>query len=350
MLTLYKLKVEQRKPLVRMREYGTEMNSVTDQPAELATLERPAVVETYQLRKVYRTGFWLNKKIESLKSCTLKVYQGETFGLLGPNGAGKTTLLKTLLGMVRPTAGRALLLGEPLGDHTVRQRIGYLPENAYFYDYLTGWEFLQFTAGLFQIPASVQRQRIPQLLELVGLDLSAGKKKQMRQYSKGMLQRVGMAQALINDPELVFLDEPMSGLDPLGRYQMREIILSLKAQGKTIFFNSHILAEVEQICDRVAILAKGDLICVGTLDELLGTADAYYVKGKGGNLDVLKRWVTDLTIEQDSWQGYLKGEPQEFLGTLRLMGAQLISMTMTRPSLEEFFIEQLEQRGIRSSN
>ncbi|MBD1836450.1 ABC transporter ATP-binding protein [Cyanobacteria bacterium FACHB-472] len=326
------------------------MDTVVDKPGELVTVNREPVVQTSQLRKVYRTGFWMNQKIESLKSCTLTVYQGETFGLLGPNGAGKTTLLKTLLGIVRPTSGRGFLLGKPVGDRIVKQRIGYLPENAYFYDFLTGWEFLQFAAGLFQIPASVQRQRIPQLLDLVGLAQASARKKQMRQYSKGMLQRVGMAQALINDPELVFLDEPMSGLDPMGRYQMREIILSLKEQGKTIFFNSHILAEVEQICDRVAILAQGELICGGSLNDLLGTAEAYHVKGKGGNLDILKRWVPDLKFDHDGWYGHLKGEPQEFLASLRIMNAQLIAMNLSRPSLEDFFIQQLQQRGIRSSS
>lgn len=326
------------------------MDTVVDKPGELVTVSREPVVQTSQLRKVYRTGFWMNQKIESLKSCTLTVYQGETFGLLGPNGAGKTTLLKTLLGIVRPTSGRGFLLGKPVGDRIVKQRIGYLPENAYFYDFLTGWEFLQFAAGLFQIPASVQRQRIPQLLDLVGLAQASARKKQMRQYSKGMLQRVGMAQALINDPELVFLDEPMSGLDPMGRYQMREIILSLKEQGKTIFFNSHILAEVEQICDRVAILAQGELICGGSLNDLLGTAEAYHVKGKGGNLDILKRWVPDLEFDHDGWYGHLKGEPQEFLASLRIMNAQLIAMNLSRPSLEDFFIQQLQQRGIRSSS
>ncbi|NER28228.1 MAG: ABC transporter ATP-binding protein, partial [Symploca sp. SIO1C4] len=171
------------------------------------------VVQTSQMSKFYRTGFWLNQKIESLKNCSLKVFKGETFGLLGPNGAGKTTLLKLLLGIVRPTSGSGWLLEKPLGDSSVKARIGYLPENAYFYDYLSGWEFLQLMAGLFQIPARVQRQRLPQLLELVGLSKSDAQKKQLRQYSKGMLQRIGMAQALINDPEVVFLDEPMSGLD-----------------------------------------------------------------------------------------------------------------------------------------
>lgn len=325
------------------------MNSVADSPDLPAMLDRPSVVQTYELRKVYRTGFWMNQKVESLKSCTLTVYKGETFGLLGPNGAGKTTLLKTLMGIVRPTSGRALLLGQPIGDRGIKQRIGYLPENAYFYDFLTGWEFLEFAAGLFQIPAEVQRQRIPQLLDLVGLAQSAAKKKQLRQYSKGMLQRIGVAQALINDPEVVFLDEPMSGLDPLGRYQIREIILSLKAQGKTIFFNSHVLAEVERICDRIAILARGELICAGSLDEIIGPSNVYLVKGYGGNIDILQRWVPNLEFEDNCWHGQLKGEPQDFLASVRLMGATLISLNLARPSLEEFFIQQLEQRGITSS-
>lgn len=326
------------------------MDSTADLPAQVTTVDRIPVVQTSELRKVYRTGFWLNQKIESLKNCSLTVYKGETFGLLGPNGAGKTTLLKTLLGIVRPTSGRAWLLDSPIGDTQVRQRIGYLPENAYYYDYLTGWEFLQFVAGLFEIPSELQQQRIPLLIDLVGLSKLAARKKQLRQYSKGMLQRIGLAQALINDPEVVFLDEPMSGLDPIGRYQIREIILSLKAQGKTIFFNSHILSDVEKICDRVAILAEGELICTGSLDELLGIADTYHVKGKGGNLEVVKRWVKELAFDNDCWYGQLQGEPQEFLATLRLIGGQLITMNLARISLEEFFMQQLQQRGITSSH
>ncbi|MBH8572850.1 ABC transporter ATP-binding protein [Nostocaceae cyanobacterium CENA369] len=317
------------------------MKSVTGPP--------PAVL-TSELRKVYLTGFWLNQKIVSLKNCSIKVYKGETFGLLGPNGAGKTTLLKLLLGIIRPTSGRGLLFGRPLGDRDVKQRIGYLPENPYLYDYLTGWEFLQLAAGLFKISPNVQRQRIPQLLELVGLPLADARKKQMRRYSKGMLQRVGMAQALINEPELIFLDEPMSGLDPVGRYQMREIILSLKAAGKTIFFNSHILSEVEQICDRIAILSQGELICSGSLKELLGSEDTYYVKGQGGDREVLKKWIPSLVFLSDgSWQGTLQEDYYDFLGSLRLMGGQIISMSVSRNSLEEFFIQQIQQQS-KSAN
>lgn len=312
--------------------------------------EQVPAVQIQQLRKVYRTGFFMNQSIESLKSCTLTVYQGETFGLLGQNGAGKTTLLKTLVGIVRPSGGTGKILGAPLGQREVKQRIGYLPENAYFYDYLTGWEFLQYAAGLFQIPAAVQRRRISDLFNLVGLDLVTAKKKQLRQYSKGMLQRIGMAQALINNPDVIFLDEPMSGLDPLGRYQLREIILALKAQGKTIFFNSHVLSEVEQICDRIGILDRGELICEGALDELLGNTDTYQVKGSNGNLEVLRRWVPDLSFEDDYWFGHLQGEPQEFLASLRLMGAKLIQINLARPTLEEFFVQQLQHRGIHPSS
>ncbi|MBW4448582.1 MAG: ABC transporter ATP-binding protein [Spirirestis rafaelensis WJT71-NPBG6] len=321
------------------------MKSVASSPdSQLNTTDHPPVVLTSELRKVYRTGFWMNQKVVSLKNCSLKVYKGETFGLLGPNGAGKTTLLKLLLGVIRPTAGRGLLLGRPLGDRTVKERIGYLPENAYLYDYLTGWEFLQLAAGLFQIPQSVQRQRIPDLVELVGLSPVDARKKQMRRYSKGMLQRVGMAQALINDPELVFLDEPMSGLDPVGRYQMREIILSLKTAGKTIFFNSHILSEVEKICDRVAILSQGQLICSGSLNELLGTSPTYRVKGQGGDSEVLKKWILSLEFEPDgSWQGELQEDYYDFLASLRLMGGQIIAMNLSRPSLEEFFMQQVKK-------
>ncbi|WP_088892904.1 ABC transporter ATP-binding protein [Leptolyngbya ohadii] len=312
-------------------------------------MDRPAVVKTVALKKVYHTGFWLNQKVTTLQDCTLQVFQGETFGLLGQNGAGKTTLLKTLLGIIRPTSGTGLLLGKPLGDRSVKQRVGYLPENAYFYDYLTGWEFLEYAAGLFRIPKSVQQKRIPELLDLVGLAQSSARKKQLRQYSKGMLQRVGMAQALINDPEVVFLDEPMSGLDPLGRYQIREIIVSLKSQGKTIFFNSHILSDVEKICDRVAILARGEILCVGSLQDLLGTADLYQVRVRGGNPDILRQWLPDVEFVDGDWLGHLRGDPQDFLASLKLMQANLISMNLARPSLEEFFVQQLRKRGIYTS-
>lgn len=312
--------------------------------------EAVTVVETWNLRKVYRTGFWLNQKVVSLQDCSLKVYQGETFGLLGPNGAGKTTLLKTLLGIIRPTSGRGVLLGRPVGDRLIKQKVGYLPENAYYYDYLTGWEFLNFVAGLFKIPPKETKKRIVQLLDLVGLAESTAKKKQLRQYSKGMVQRIGMAQALINDPQLVFLDEPMSGLDPMGRYQVRQIILSLKAQGKTIFFNSHVLADVEKICDRIAILAQGNLICSGSLNELLGTSNHYQVVVRGGTEAQLSPWLDNLSAENNHWHGQLDRDPQAFINYLETIDAQLINLNLARRSLEEFFLQQLAARGIYKSS
>lgn len=325
------------------------MYSTADLPTQPPQIDAVPVVQTWNLGKVYRTGFWMNQKIESLKQCSLSIYRGETFGLLGPNGAGKTTLLKTLLGIVRPTSGRATIFNKPIGDRSVKQKIGYLPENAYIYDYLTAWEFLEFTAGLFQIPKPKQRRKIIELLDLVGLAQSTARKKKLKQFSKGMLQRVGMAQALINDPEIVFLDEPMSGLDPMGRYRMREIVLSLKQQGKTIFFNSHVLSDIEQICDRIAFLALGELICQGSLDELLGTNDTYQAVIQGGDAESLGSLVTDLTRDNDRWHCHLKGEPQEFVAYLNNIDARLIKLQLARPSLEEFFMQQLRDRGIEFS-
>ncbi|MGL5939633.1 MAG: ABC transporter ATP-binding protein [Waterburya sp.] len=325
------------------------MGSTTDLSSTASTQDSMPVVQTWNLGKIYRTGFWMNQKIESLKNCSLSIYQGETFGLLGPNGAGKTTLLKTLLGITRPSTGRAVIFGKPIGDRHVKQKIGYLPENAYLYDFLTAWEFLEFIAGLFQIPKRKQRQRIVELLDLVGLAQATARKKKLKQYSKGMLQRVGMAQALINDPEIVFLDEPMSGLDPMGRYRMREIVLSLKQQGKTIFFNSHILSDVEQICDRIAFLALGELICQGSLDELLGTSNAYQAIVMGGNSETLAPWMTNLSQENNRWHGQLTVDPNQFMTNLNSVSAQLVSIHLARPSLEEFFMQQLRARGIEVS-
>jgi ABC-2 type transport system ATP-binding protein len=321
------------------------MEAVVDFPVQSETADRPIALQTQNLSKRYRTGFWLNQQVLSLKQVNLTVYQGETFGLLGQNGAGKTTLLKTVLGIIKPSRGKARLLGRPIGNRAVKARVGYLPENPYFYDYLTGWEILEFSAGLFNLPSNVIKERIPQLLEMVGLPQAAAKNKQLKQYSKGMLQRIGMAQALINDPEALFLDEPMSGLDPLGRYQMREIILSLKQQGKTIFFNSHVLSDVERICDRVAILDQGEVISAGTMPELLGDSRGYAVKISGGNPELLKQRITNLKFQDGMWTGMLKGDPQDFIASLRLMRADLVSIELARPTLEEYFVQQLGDRG-----
>ena len=294
------------------------------------------------LSKIYRTGFWLNQKISSLQDFSLTIRKGETFGVLGPNGAGKTTLLKILLGIVQPTSGTGEILGYPLGDRAAKKSIGYLPENAYYYDYLTGWELLDFIGSLFGVEPSLRRQRITDLLDLVGLSQSVARKKQLRQYSKGMVQRIGVAQALINDPEVLFLDEPMSGLDPVGRYQVREIILTLKNQGKTVFFNSHILSDVELICDRIGILNKGELVAMGTLNELLGTEQSYQVSGHGCSEEALRPWLEHLIFQNDTWHGQLAKDLPEFLTYIASIGGKAITIELARQTLEEFFIDQIK--------
>ncbi len=226
------------------------------------------VVDIQNLGKVYPPQVGQPAKV-ALEGATLQVSEGETFGLLGPNGAGKTTLQKILLGLIRPTSGTALVLGSTPDDTKTRARIGYLPENPYFYTYLTGKEFLEFCGGLFGLGGKELQERVAKNLERVGMSHAANT--QLRKYSKGMLQRVGVAQALVNDPEIVFLDEPMSGLDPVGRHQLRELILDLKREGKTIFFNTHILSDVELLCDRVGILAQGKLVGAGRIQDVAGT-------------------------------------------------------------------------------
>lgn len=224
------------------------------------------VVEIQNLGKTYPPQVGQPPKV-ALEGATLQVLAGETFGLLGPNGAGKTTLQKILLGLIRPSAGSARVLGASPDDTQTRARIGYLPENPYFYTYLTGREFVEFCGGLFGLSGKLLKDRTSMLLERVGMTHAADL--QLRKYSKGMLQRVGVAQALINDPEIVFLDEPMSGLDPVGRRQLRELIQSLKDEGKTLFFNTHILSDVEILCDRVGILHGGKLVAYGKPLELM---------------------------------------------------------------------------------
>src|SRR5438309_6139029 len=210
------------------------------------------------LTKHYTTGFWRPRPYLALDGLTLSVGQQEVFGFLGPNGAGKTTTLKLLMQLIFPTSGRAEILGRPVGDVAVKQRIGYLPEHPYFYDYLTAEELLVYFAGLFGLDANERRKRAAALLDEMGI--GAERRRQLRTFSKGMLQRVGIAQALINDPEVVFLDEPMSGLDPLGRREVRLVISSLRTRGATVFFSSHILPDVEALCDRVAIMNRGKLL------------------------------------------------------------------------------------------
>ncbi len=222
-------------------------------------------VRIENLTKIFPAQLGQPRKV-GLDGVSLSVYPGETFGLLGPNGAGKTTLQKIVLGLMRPSSGTVSVLGATPDQTSVRERVGYLPENPYFYTYLTGREFLHFCGGLFQIPKATLEARVKDLLERLSMTHAADT--QLRKYSKGMLQRIGVAQALVNDPELVFLDEPMSGLDPVGRKQLRDLILSLKQEGKTLFFNTHILSDVELICDRIGILCNGKLVSYGSVSEL----------------------------------------------------------------------------------
>ncbi|BAC92151.1 ABC transporter ATP-binding protein [Gloeobacter violaceus] len=287
------------------------------------------------LSKSFRTGFWLNRVVSPLRGCTLEVFAGETFGLLGPNGAGKTTLLKVLLGIVRPSAGKATLLGQPLGDAAVKARLGYLPENPYFYEYLTGEETLRFVGELFGLSGGVLAGRISGLLDRVGLSREAARRP-LRKYSKGMLQRIGLAQALINDPQLVFLDEPMSGLDPAGRRQIREIILQLRAEGKTVFFNSHILTDVEVLCDRIGLLVQGALVSCGSLGELLGTEQTYSAEVAGASIAQLSHLLSHSEQCGERVRGRLKVPVAQFTAQLPPQ-AVLIDLKLERRSLEEFF-------------
>jgi ABC-2 type transport system ATP-binding protein len=226
----------------------------------------PAAIRTVGLVKDFRAGFW-RRRVRVLHGLDLSVAPGEVFGYLGPNGAGKTTTLKLLTGLIAPTAGEAWVLGEPAGSVAAKARIGFLPENPYFYDYLTGLEFLDYGGRLHGLPRRARRERARELLAELGLAQAASVA--LRKYSKGMLQRIGLAQALLSDPDLVFLDEPMSGLDPVGRRDFREVILRLRDRGRTILFSSHILPDVEVICDRVGILVAGRLIRAARLEELL---------------------------------------------------------------------------------
>src|SRR6266513_814183 len=252
-------------------------------------------ISTEALTKHYTVGFWRPRPYVAIDALTLQVHAGEVFGFLGPNGAGKTTTLKLLMQLIFPTSGRAEILGKPAGDLDVKRRIGYLPENPYFYDYLTAEELLEYFASLFGYAPAERRARASRLLDEVGI--GAERRLQLRKFSKGMVQRVGIAQALINDPEVVFLDEPMSGLDPLGRREIRAMILRLRDRGRTVFFSSHVLADAEALCSRVAVMAKGRLVTAGKLSELV----AFHVRG----WELVIRGLPDAALEQAQRLGHV---------------------------------------------
>ena len=238
-------------------------------------------VVTQGLTKVYK-DFWGRQKVHALVGLDLTLEKGEIFGLLGPNGSGKSTTIKLLLGLIFPTAGRARVLGLPPGSSTVNQRLGYLPEESYLHRFLTGEETVDFYGRLFGLPRRRRRARTDELLEMVGLDRRA-RARQLREYSKGMSRRIGLAQALVNDPELLLLDEPTTGLDPIGTREMKDLILRLRDEGKTILLSSHLLADVRDVCDRIGILARGELRELGLVRDLLTVRDVFQVRAKGAS-------------------------------------------------------------------
>jgi ABC-2 type transport system ATP-binding protein len=310
-----------------------------------------SALATDGLTKDYTIGFWRNRTYRALDRLTLTVDPGEVFGFLGPNGAGKTTTLKLLMQLVFPTSGRAEILGRPLGDLAVKRRIGYLPENPYFYDYLTAEELLAYFAALFGYPRAECRARATRLLDQVGI---AGERTlQLRKFSKGMLQRVGIAQALINDPDLVIFDEPMSGLDPLGRRDVRALILGLRDRGCTVFFSSHVLSDAEALCNRVAILAKGRLLATGRLADM----QAFRASGwelvvaglRDGAIAALGPLVRrSVRIGEDRYMLELPLDPppDRLLGDLTASGAHLVSLNPIRETLEDFFVAQVTSADV----
>ncbi|MEE2825006.1 MAG: ABC transporter ATP-binding protein [Planctomycetota bacterium] len=236
------------------------------------------VVEAQNLTKIYR-DFWGRQKVRALKALDLEIKKGEVFGLLGPNGSGKSTTIKLLLGLLFPTSGRALVFGKDASEVSKNEKIGYLPEESYLYKFLTAEETLDFYGRLFDMPADVRKERVNSLIEKVGLTWA--KRRQLKEYSKGMTRRIGLAQALVNDPDLILLDEPTSGLDPLGTREMKDMILELREEGKTIVMCSHLLADVQDVCDRIAILYQGELKELGRVDSLLKVSDETQVLAKG---------------------------------------------------------------------
>ena len=304
-------------------------------------------LETFELTKDYAVGFWRKRPYRALDRLSLQVEAGDVFGFLGPNGAGKTTTLKLLMQLVYPTAGRAEILGRPVGDLAVKRRLGFLPENPYFYDYLTAEELMTYFASLFGYQGEERRTRVSRLLDDVGI--GAERRLQLRKFSKGMIQRVGIAQALINDPELVVFDEPMSGLDPLGRRDVRSLILRLRDRGCTVFFSSHVLSDAEALCSRVAILAKGRLVAAGRLTDMVP------FHARGWELVVARasepaiaalgaRVRRAVRIDEGRYTLELPVDPppERLLDELVAHGAELVSLNPIRDTLEDFFVRQVQ--------
>ena len=267
-------------------------------------MQSEVVIETRSLTKVYR-DFWGRQKVRALKALDLEVRRGEIFGLLGPNGSGKTTTIKLILGLLFPTSGQALVFGRDATDVTKNERIGYLPEESYLYRFLNAEETLDFYGRLFNMPRAVRRQRVADLIEMVGLDWA--KRRQLKEYSKGMTRRIGLAQALINDPELILLDEPTTGLDPIGTREMKDLILKLRDEGKTILMCSHLLADVQDVCDRIAILYQGELKEMGRVDSLLKVRDVTEIRAAG--LSAIAQEEVKQVIERNNGHVLIDGQP-----------------------------------------
>jgi ABC-2 type transport system ATP-binding protein len=315
----------------------------------------PPAIRIDELTKDYAVGFWRRRPYRALDRLSLEIEPGEVFGFLGPNGAGKTTTLKLLMQLIFPSSGQAEILGRPVGDVATRRRIGFLPENPHFYDHLTAEELLTYFARLFGYSPADRPARVAALLDRVSI--GAERRLQLRKFSKGMIQRVGIAQALINDPEVLFLDEPMSGLDPLGRRDVRQLILDLRDQGRTVFFSSHILADAEALCGRIAVVAGGRLAAVGRVSEIL----AFAVHGWElvvANLapEVLARVAPSLqrTIEispgRYTLELALDPPPERLLAELIAAGASLVSLNPLRDTLEDFFLRRVAEAGAAAAS
>ncbi|HYT19556.1 MAG: ABC transporter [Acidobacteria bacterium] len=302
-----------------------------------------AAIEILGLEKTYMVGFWRKRPKRALQPLHLTVEDGEIFGFLGPNGAGKTTTLKMLMGLVSPTAGTARILGKDWTDPEVKAQIGFLPEQPYFYDYLTAHELLDYYGQLSGVPAKDRKNRVEEVLQRVGLTDIKGI--QLRKFSKGMLQRAGIAQAILHSPKLVFLDEPMSGLDPLGRRDVRDLILQLQQEGKTVFFSTHILSDAEALCDRVAIINKGELRGVGAVEELTKSVQGKVeVVWQGTQVPAsMKALSAEFHVTGETVRTVISENQQDAaIDVLRRERLRLISIIPLRTSLESYFVEKLQ--------
>ncbi|MBP85637.1 MAG: multidrug ABC transporter ATP-binding protein [Planctomycetaceae bacterium] len=281
---------------------------------QTAKADSDVIIETRNLSKVYR-DFWGRAKVRALKALDLEVRRGEIFGLLGPNGSGKSTTIKLLLGLLFPTSGQALVFGKDASDVGKNERIGYLPEESYLYKFLNAVETLDFYGRLFDMPADARRDRVNELITMVGLDWA--KRRQLKEYSKGMTRRIGLAQALINDPDLVVLDEPTTGLDPIGTREMKDLILGLRDEGKTVLLCSHLLPDIQDVCDRIAILHQGELKELGRIDSLLTVQDTTQVQA----------------------QGLSKEAEEEIRTVIEKHGGKLVGMENPTTTLEDLFLD-----------